>query len=128
MLGGVCQAGWRATSGGASFLAGGPGDAVADGLVVQLDVQAVDGVVGFVHGVVELALGIVARRVEPLAAKVEEPEHRPDALAEGVRLALTDFPFEFGVRLGNLRVLVVAHVLTASRIDSARAGRLFTHS
>ncbi len=62
-------------SGGASFLAGGPGDAVADGLVVQLDVQAVDGVVGFVHGGVELALGIVARRVEPLAAKVEEPRN-----------------------------------------------------
>jgi hypothetical protein len=32
---------------------------------------------------------------------------------------LEDFSFEFGIRLGTLRVLVVAHVLSASKIASA---------
>lgn len=32
-------------------------------------------------------------------------------------MPLTDFPFEFGISLGTLRFLVVAHVLSAPKYD-----------
>ena len=52
----------------------------------------------------------------------------PNGFRKGELTPLTDFPFEFGIRLGTLRVLVVAHMLSASKIASALAVRLFAQS
>ena len=76
----------------------------------------------------DLNLGLLHTRDRRFAFHCAGTGQPPYGFRQGELTLLEDFSFEFGIRLGTLRVLVVAHVLSASKIASARAVRLFAQS
>jgi hypothetical protein len=65
------------------------------------------------------SLGLLQARDRRFAFHRAGTGQPPYGFRWGELAALADFPFEFGVRLVTLRVLVVAHVLSASKIAGA---------
>src|SRR4051794_7280244 len=76
----------------------------------------------------DLDLGLLHARDRRFAFHRAGTGQPPDGFLEGELAPLTDFPFEFGVRLGSPRVLVVAHGLSASTTAGALAVRPLARS
>ena len=72
-----------------------------------------------------IGLGLLQARDRRFALQRTGTGQRPDGLVRDEPTTLTNLPFELGIRLGTLRVLVSAHGLSASTIAVALAVRPF---